>query len=545
MSDHKIYRTPSAYSYPLLIKQLLNTLELRHPDQEIVYADRLRYTYRDFKKRVARLANLLTSLGVREGDTVAVLDWDSHRYLECFFAIPMIGAVLHTVNIRLSPDQILYTMNHAGDDLVLINKEFLPLMAPILGRIETVKDWVVISESADNADSAIQFAGEYEALLDTQPEVHDFADFDEDLRATIFYTTGTTGNPKGVYYSHRQIGLHTLGKGLAMGRPAEQGRFHDQDVYMPLTPMFHAHAWGVPYLATLLGVKQIYPGRYEPGKLLDLFQKESVTFSHCVPTILHMVLNAPEAETVDFSGWKMTIGGSALPVALAVQARARGIDLFSGYGMSETGPVLTLAQLSAEYTESEEEEQIDVRCRSGRPAPLVDIRVVDAEMNNLPNDGVTTGEVVARAPWLTQGYFRDPEQSEELWRGGYLHTGDLGYIDASGYLKVTDRVKDVIKSGGEWISSIYLEDIALQHDNVSEAAAIGITDEKWGERPLVLVVPRQGELDSEAVRSKFLQAASDGLISKWAVPDQIKVVDAIQKTSVGKIDKKHLRTQFG
>ena len=545
MSDHKIYRTPSAYSYPLLIKQLLNTLELRHPDQEIVYADRLRYTYRDFKKRVSRLANLLTSLGVGEGDTVAVLDWDSHRYLECFFAIPMIGAVLHTVNIRLSPDQILYTMNHAGDDLVLINKEFLPLIAPILGRIETVKDWVVISESADNADSAIQFAGEYEALLDTQPEVHDFADFDEDLRATIFYTTGTTGNPKGVYYSHRQIVLHTLGKGLAMGSPAEQGRFHDQDVYMPLTPMFHAHAWGVPYLATLLGVKQIYPGRYEPGKLLDLFQKESVTFSHCVPTILHMVLNAPEAETVDFSGWKMTIGGSALPVALAVQARARGIDLFSGYGMSETGPVLTLAQLSAEYTESEEEEQIDVRCRSGRPAPLVDIRVVDAEMNNLPNDGVTTGEVVARAPWLTQGYFRDPEQSEELWRGGYLHTGDLGYIDASGYLKVTDRVKDVIKSGGEWISSIYLEDIALQHDNVSEAAAIGITDEKWGERPLVLVVPRQGELDSEAVRSKFLQAASDGLISKWAVPDQIKVVDAIQKTSVGKIDKKYLRTQFG
>ena len=436
-------------------------------------------------------------------------------------------------------------MNHAGDDLVLINKEFLPLMAPILGRIETVKDWVVISESGDNADSAIQFSGEYEALLDTQSEEYDFADFDEDLRATIFYTTGTTGNPKGVYYSHRQIVLHTLGKGLAMGSPAEQGRFHDQDVYMPLTPMFHAHAWGVPYLATLLGVKQIYPGRYEPGKLLDLFQKESVTFSHCVPTILHMVLNAPEAEAVDFNGWKMTIGGSALPVALAVQARARGIDLFSGYGMSETGPVLTLAQLSAEYAESGEEEQIDVRCRSGRPAPLVDIRVVDADMNNLPNDGVTTGEVVARAPWLTQGYFRDPEQSEELWRGGYLHTGDLGYFDASGYLKVTDRIKDVIKSGGEWISSIYLEDIALQHDNVSEAAAIGIADEKWGERPLVLVVPRQGELDSEAVRSKFLQAASDGLISKWAVPDQIKVVDTIQKTSVGKIDKKYLRTQFG
>jgi fatty-acyl-CoA synthase len=435
-------------------------------------------------------------------------------------------------------------MNHAGDDIVLINEEFVPLMGTILSRVETVKDWVVISESGDSPESAIRFSGEYEALLGAQSEEYAFEDFDEELRATIFYTTGTTGNPKGVYYSHRQIVLHTLGKGLAMGSPAEQGRFHDQDVYMPLTPMFHAHAWGVPYLATLLGVKQIYPGRYEPKKLLNLFQKESVTFSHCVPTILHMVLNAPEAESVDFSGWKMTIGGSALPVALAVQARARGIDLFSGYGMSETGPVLTLAQLSGEYMASGEDEQIDVRCRSGRPAPLVDIRVVDAEMNDLPHDGVTIGEVVARAPWLTQGYFKDPEQSEELWRGGYLHTGDLGYLDDSGYLKVTDRVKDVIKSGGEWISSIYMEDIALQHDNVSEAAAIGIADEKWGERPLVLVVPRQGELDPETVRNEFLQAVSDGLISKWAVPDRIEVVDAIPKTSVGKIDKKHLRTQF-
>ena len=221
MSDHKIYRTPSAYGYPLLIKQLLNTLELRHPDQEIVYADLLRYTYRDFKKRIARLANLLTSLGVREGDTVAVLDWDSHRYLECFFAIPMIGAVLHTVNIRLSPDQILYTMNHAGDDIVLINEEFVPLMGTILSRVETVKDWVVISESGDSPESAIRFSGEYEALLGAQSEEYAFEDFDEELRATIFYTTGTTGNPKGVYYSHRQIVLHTLGKGLAMGSPAE------------------------------------------------------------------------------------------------------------------------------------------------------------------------------------------------------------------------------------------------------------------------------------------------------------------------------------
>ena len=282
MVDHSISRSPSAYHYPLLIKQLLATLQIRNPGQEIAYADQKRYRYSDFAERVARLANALESLGVREGDTVAVLDWDSHRYLECFFAIPMIGAVLHTVNIRLSPEQILYTMNHAADDVVLINSEFLGLIEPIAERIESVKQWVLISDEDTTVETTLNSAGEYESLLAAAPDTREFADFDEDTRATTFYTTGTTGNPKGVYYSHRQIVLHTLGKGLALGSPAEQGRFHDGDVYMPLTPMFHAHAWGMPYLATLLGVKQIYPGRYQPGRLLALFEREGVTFSHCV-----------------------------------------------------------------------------------------------------------------------------------------------------------------------------------------------------------------------------------------------------------------------
>ncbi len=545
MADHNIPRSPSAYHYPLLIKQLLTTLQIRNPEQEIVYGDMNRYCYRDFVGRVARLANVLESLGVREGDTVAVLDWDSHRYLECFFAIPMIGAVLHTVNIRLSPEQILYTMNHAADDVVLINQEFLDLIEPNAERIESVKHWVLISDEDTTVETTLNSAGEYESLLAAAPDTREFADFDEDTRATTFYTTGTTGNPKGVYYSHRQIVLHTLGKGLALASPAEQGRFHDGDVYMPLTPMFHAHAWGMPYLATLLGVKQIYPGRYEPGRLLTFFRRERVTFSHCVPTILHMVLNAPEAADVDFTGWKMTIGGSALPIALAQQARARGIDLYSGYGMSETGPLLTLAQISPAARSADEDAQVELRCKSGRPAPLVDIRIVDPELNELPHDGESTGEVVARAPWLTQGYLNDTEQSEALWRGGFLHTGDIGTIDPDGYLKVTDRVKDVIKSGGEWISSIALEDIALQCQDVTEAAAIGIPDNKWGERPMILVVPRGDVLDTEAVRSEFLQAATDGVISKWAVPERIEVVDSIHKTSVGKIDKKYLRGVYG
>ena len=545
MADHTIARSPSAYHYPLLIKQLLATLQIRNAEQEIIYADRYRHSYREFARRVARLANALETLGVRKGDTVAVLDWDSHRYLECFFAIPMIGAVLHTVNIRLSADQVLYTMNHAADDVVLINQELLGMVEPIAERVETVKSWVLISDEEAFVETTLNIAGEYEALLDAAPDNREFADFDEDTRATTFYTTGTTGNPKGVYYSHRQIVLHTLGKGVALGSPAEQGRFHDRDVYMPLTPMFHAHAWGVPYLATLLGVKQIYPGRYEPARLLALFEQEKVTFSHCVPTILHMVLNAPEAAGVDFTGWKMTIGGSALPVALAQQARERGIDLFSGYGMSETGPLLTLAQMSPDALLLDEDTQVELRCKSGRPAPLVDIRVVDPDLNEQPHDGESSGEVVARAPWLTQGYLNDAEQSETLWRGGFLHTGDLGTIDPQGYLKVTDRIKDVIKSGGEWISSIALEDIALGCRGVTEAAAIGIADDKWGERPLILVVPKDGALDAEDVRSAFVRAGEDGAITKWAVPERIEIVDSIQKTSVGKIDKKYLRSQYG
>ena len=257
-----------------------------------------------------------------------------------------------------------------------------------------------------------------------------------------------------------------------------------------------------------------------------------------------MVLNAPEAAEVDFTGWKMTIGGSALPVALAQQARARGIDLYSGYGMSETGPLLTLAQISPAARSADEDAQVELRCKSGRPAPLVDIRIVDSELNELPHDGESTGEVVARAPWLTQGYLNDTEQSEALWRGGFLHTGDIGTIDPDGYLKVTDRVKDVIKSGGEWISSLLLEDIATDHPQVGEAAAIGVADKKWGERPLVLIVVEDANFDPTTVLNTFSQAADEGVISRWAVPERIEIVDAIPKTSVGKIDKKLLRQQY-
>ena len=387
---------------------------------------------------------------------------------------------------------------------------------------------------------------EYEELLAASSADYDFSDFDENTRATTFYTTGTTGSPKGVYYSHRQIVLHTLGTLLAFSTPGSGQRFHRDDVYMPLTPMFHVHAWGFPYMATLMGVKQVYPGRYVPEVLLRLIQEEGVTFSHCVPAILHMMLNSPASREVDLSHWKIVVGGSALPKGLARAALDRGIDLFSGYGMSETCPILTLAQLKPYMLDRDADAQVEIRTKTGLPIPLVDLRIVDDQMNDVPHNGRATGEVVVRAPWLTQGYVKDAEGSERLWRGGYLHTGDIGHIDPEGYLQITDRIKDIIKSGGEWISSLEIEDLISQVSGVNEVAVIGVKDEKWGERPLAIVVLRPG-FTSQAVENEietYLKAcAAKGLISSWAVPDRVVFVEAIAKTSVGKIDKRALRQQ--
>jgi fatty-acyl-CoA synthase len=315
---------------------------------------------------------------------------------------------------------------------------------------------------------------------------------------------------------------------------------------MPITPMFHVHAWGMPYVATVMGLKQVYPGRYVPDRLVKLIRDEGVTYSHCVGTILHMLLNCPEAQSVDFSKWKVIIGGSALTQGLASAARARGIDIFTGYGMSETGPLLTLAQIMPGCEPLEADEDVRLRCKTGLPVPLVELRIVDEEMNDLPHDGKACGEVVVRAPWLTQGYLNNPEASAQLWEGGYLHTQDIASIDSAGYVQITDRIKDVIKSGGEWVSSLEIEDLISRHPAVSEVAVIGIRDEKWGERPVALVVLKAGaqSVTEEAIRQHVLAFSETGQISKYAVPQAVKFVDSLQKTSVGKLNKKWMREQF-
>ncbi|RII26641.1 MAG: long-chain fatty acid--CoA ligase [Geobacter sp.] len=547
MKDTLIQSTDSAYSYPLLIKNLLQAPLVHAPDQEIVYRGDRRFSYREFGERVRRLASTLSSLGVKAGDTVAVMDWDSHRYLECFFAVPMIGAVLHTINVRLSPEQILYTIDHAEDDILLINSEFLPILDQIKGRIDTVKHYVLLHDDGPVPASHVTFSGEYESLLTAASSVFLFPDFDENTRATTFYTTGTTGFPKGVYFSHRQLVLHTFGVMAALATPAVQGRLHREDVYMPITPMFHVHAWGLPYIATTMGLKQVYPGRYMPDHLLKLIDREGVTFSNCVPTILHMLLKSPLSRTIDLSNWKVIIGGAVMTKALCLDAMERGIDLFTGYGMSETCPILTLAHLKPEMLEESPDVQADIRCKTGLPLPLVDLRVVGEGMEDVSPDGRSTGEIVVRAPWLTQGYLKDHKNSEKLWEGGYLHTSDVATIDTLGYVKITDRTKDVIKVAGEWCSSLELEDILLHHPAVGEAAVIGQPDEKWGERPLALVVRKAGvtaPATEKDIQNHVRQYADKGLVSKQVVLLRVRFIEAIDKTSVGKINKVALREKY-
>ena len=356
--------------------------------------------------------------------TVAVFDYDSNRFLECFFAVPMMGAVLQMVNWRLSADQILYTLNHAEAKTILINGDFLPILEAIGDKLEHAQSVVVIPEDGKAPETSVDYDALYEKVLADAPAAFDFPDLDEDNKATTFYTTGTTGDPKGVHFTHRQLVLHTFGVALAAGAYDTIGRFRSGDVCMPMTPMFHVHAWGLPYVATLLGTKQIYPGKYEPEMLLKLVVTEKVTFSHCVPTILQMLVASPAVKKVDLSRWKVIIGGSTLTRGLAKAARDLGITVYTGYGMSETCPVISLATPKTQMTDLDEDRLLELIVKTGLPLPLVEFEVVDEDGNPLPRDGVSTGEVVFRAP--------------------------------------------------------------CQHEAVAESAAIGVPDEKWGERPLWL-----------------------------------------------------------
>lgn len=531
-----------AYRFPLTIGHLLEAALLTSADRQIVYRDQLRLTYRDLRVRVGRLASLLTGLGAEEGTTVAVMDWDSHRYLEAYFAIPMMGAVLQTVNIRLPSEQVAYTMAHAGAEILLVHRDFLPLLAEIRDRLPLLRAIVVIMDGEESALPA--FAdGEYEALLDEASPEFAFRDFDENAVATTFYTSGTTGNPKALCFTHRQLMLHTLVTCLPSGL-TQNGAIALEAVYMPLTPMFHVHAWGMPYIATMLGCKQVYPGRYDPALICALRRREGVTYSHGVPTVLRMLLDAAKATDTDLTGWTMGIGGSALSPALYEEGLSRGMKLVAGYGMSETCPSVSVARPPADGAD-DDAERIAAMTGAGITYPLVYARVVDDELRDVPRDGRSRGELVLRSPWLATSYLGDEAASDALWRGGWMHTQDVATIDQHGRIAICDRLKDVIKSGGEWVASLDLERIIALVPGVGEVAVVGVPDTRWGERPIAVVVPSHDQPPSlDAVNAPLQEASARGALSRYARVDRIEFVSALPKTSVGKVDKKALRQCF-
>ena len=540
----------ASHDYALLIKNILKMPITQASRKQIVYRGEERFTYPQFVERTHRLGAALTALGAKQGTRIAVMDWDSHRYLESYFAIPALGCVLMSVNIRLSPEQIAYTLDHSDAEILLINKDFYPACHAIRDKLPKIKHYICLADDnipADN-DYGEKYAGDYEALLAAASPAHEFPDFDENTIATSFYTTGTTGLPKGVFFTHRQLVLHTLSLMSTLMMAGLNGRISREDVYLPLTPMFHVHAWGFPYVAVMMGMQQVYPGRFLPATVLKLLATESITISHCVPTILHMILNAPEAKDIDLRGWKIVIGGSAMPAALCRAALARGIDAYTGYGMSESGPILTISQLTRDLLPdpADTDTEINIRCSAGLPGALIELAIVDDAMTHLPHDGEAIGEVVARSPCLTQGYVKNPEASATLWRGGWMHTGDIGTIGPDGVLHILDRSKDVIKTGGEWISSLALEDILLRHPAISECAVIAAADPRWGERPLAVVVLRPSLTATEEELKTLIRARVDcGELSRYAIPDQIIFAEALEKTSVGKLDKKKMRALYG
>jgi fatty-acyl-CoA synthase len=529
------------YSYQLNLKNLFSNTLRNYGDREINYRNKEKYTFREFYRRVSGLAAGLESIGVNKGDVVAVIDWDTNRYMECYFAIPMLGAVMHTVNIRYPPELIYYSMNHAEDKYVIVRDEFLPVLEKSQSLFDFVKGWIVYNEDHKTVSTTLKPSYNYDDLI--LKSSYDFPDLDENTVSTIFYTSGTTGMPKGVTFTQRNLVMHTLA--LQEGLTIPPLNLTNQDVFMTLVPMFHVHSWGIPYLAFLAGYKYVLPGRYEVPTMLSLIKSEKVTFSAMVPSILYMILSAPNIEEYReyMKHWKVIIGGAALPRGLALKARALGITTIGAYGLSETAPLLTVALFNDKVINLPEEQKFEYMISTGIPVPMVDLKVVDQGFKEVPWDRKSVGEIVVRAPWLTKGYYKDPEKSRGLWKNGWLNTGDLAVVDDKGYITIVDREKDAVKSGGEFIPSLVLENVISECKGVGEVAVIGAPSEKWGERPVafITVVSDVKEKDVYEHLNKYVDV---GRIQKWWVPDRVMIIDTMPKSSTGKIDKKALRSMI-
>lgn len=527
--------------YPLTLQHAFHRAVRIYPRKEIVTqtdGEPHRYTYREWGARVSQLASALKQAGVMEGERIATFGWNTYRHFELYYAVPCMGAVLHTLNIRLFAEQLVYIINDAEDKVIFVDGELVPLLEGLAPQLPTVKLYVIMGD-APHATGKLQPSIDYETFLSGHPTTYDWPRLDENAAAAMCYTSGTTGNPKGVVYSHRSIYMHSMAVCLADG-PAVSER----DVVLPIVPMFHANAWGFPHAAAFVGAKLVFPGRFmDPMRIARMIERERVTVSAAVPTIWIGVLNLLDKEPIDLSSIRgIYCGGSAVPQALIEGLYQKKINIVHAWGMTETSPLASICKLRSYQEDLPLEDQFRIKARQGTVLPGVDFRVVDMETGQeVPWDNQTFGELQVRGPWIARAYYNDSESAAKFAEG-WLRTGDVAVVDEDGIIQLVDRTKDLVKSGGEWISSVELEGMIMGHPKILEACVIGIPHPKWSERPLACVVPKPdfaGQISKEEIL-EYLRPR----VAKWWLPDDVLFIDAIPKTSVGKFDKKVLRKQY-
>ncbi len=526
---------------PLLVASLIEHAARYHGSVEIVSrtveGPIHRYTYADARRRAKRLANALTRLGMKPGDRIGTLGWNGFRHFELYYGISGLGLVCHTINPRLFVDQITYIVNHAADRVLFVDLSFVPLVEKLIEHLKPVEAVVIMTDRAHMPKTSLPKALCYEELLAAETDALEWPEFDENTASSLCYTSGTTGNPKGALYSHRSTLLHAMITSLSM-------ELTNRDVICPIVPMFHVNAWAIPYLAPMCGAKLVLPGPGLDGpSLYELFEAERVTSTSGVPTVWLGLLRHMEENKLRFGSLnKLLVGGSAAPLAMLKSfEETHGVRAVHGWGMTEMSPVGSLVMLSGKLLDLPPEDQYAYKVKQGRALFGVDMRIVDAEGHDVPHDGVARGELLVRGPWVISSYYNDEAGSAAAFDdAGWFRTGDVATIDSEGFLQIVDRSKDVIKSGGEWISSIDIENMMMGHPDVAEAAVIGLPHPKWDERPLLVLVPKDGRSPTREAMLEYLSTR----LAKWMLPDDVVFVTELPHTATGKLQKTRLRDQF-